>query len=95
MMALQALLTLTPDQRDCLEQARDHHAKPYVRERAAALLKVGEGASVEEVAQHGLLRPRHPNTLYRWAHWYRTEGIAGLRNRPGRGRKPAFSPSAP
>lgn len=92
-MPLPPLLTLTADQRACLQLARDYHPKPYFRERAAALLKLNEGVPVEEVARCGLLRPRHYNTLYRWAHWYRSEGLAGLRNRPGRGRKPAFSPS--
>jgi len=86
-------LALTAEQRLCLEQARDRHPKAYVRERAAALLKIASGQGVLSVSQQGLLRRRHFNTLYRWVHWYRTEGIAGLRNRPGRGRKPAFFPS--
>ena len=94
-MGFPPLLTLTAPQRECLEQARDHHSKPYFRERAAALLKLAGGASVEAVAEHGLLRPRHPNTLYRWVQEYRSEGVVGLRIRAGRGRKPAFSPSAP
>ena len=36
-------LKLTDKQRTELEQARDHHPKPYIRERAAALLKVAAG----------------------------------------------------
>ena len=86
-------LELTPQQQTCLEAARDHHPKPYMRERAAALLKVAEGFSVPRVARWGLLKPHDPDTLYRWVHRYREEGIAGLLVRPGRGRKPAFSPS--
>jgi transposase len=45
------------------------------------------------VARTGLLRPRQPDTVYAWLDRYRAEGIAGLTIRPGRGRKPAFSPS--
>jgi hypothetical protein len=53
-------LTLKPKQRDELEFHRDHDPKPYVRERAAALLKVADGMSPHAVAQHGLYRPAIP-----------------------------------
>ena len=86
-------LELTPDERRTLEELRDHHPKPHEREKAAALIKVSDGHSANWVARHGLLKPRHPDTLYRWIHRYREEGVAGLRVHPGRGRKPAFSPS--
>lgn len=86
-------LDLSPDERICLEQLRDHHPRPHMREKAAALLKVAGGRPGRRVARDGLLQPRKPETLYRWVHLYRTEGIAGLRVRAGRGRKPAFSPS--
>jgi transposase len=88
-------LALTPAQRAELVDARDHAPEPYVRERAAALLKVADGMPAARVASAGLLRPRQPDTLYRWLERYRTEGVAGLRIRPGRGRKPAFSPPLP
>jgi transposase len=88
-------LALTAAERADLVQLRDSAAVPYLRERAAALLKIADGATAAHVARSGLLRPRHPDTLYAWLHRYRTDGIAGLRIRPGRGRKPAFSPCAP
>lgn len=88
-------LTLTPAQRDDLMALRDTGAKPYLRERAAALLKLADGQVAAQIARAGLLRPRQPDTIYRWLARYRAEGIAGLHERPGRGRKPAFSPSAP
>jgi transposase len=88
-------LLLTPDQRRELVDVRDTAAKPYLRERAAALLKIADGMPAAAVARTGLLRPRQPDTVYRWVHRYRTEGVAGLRDRPGRGRRPAFSPSVP
>ena len=93
-MPTSPLLELTDESRLCLQQARDYHPKPYLRERAAALLKIDAGEPVREVAAKGLLRPRHTNTLYRWVQEYQAEGIVGLRIRVGRGRKPAFFPSA-
>lgn len=85
-------LELTAEQRNSLEAARDHHPKPYARERAAFLIKVADGYPAHWIAQHGLLKPRKADTVYRWYHRYRTEGIAALVIRPGCGRKPAHFP---
>lgn len=85
-------LTLTPTQRTDLIQLRDTAPKAYLRERAAALLKIADGQSAAAVARAGLLRPRQPDTVYRWVHRFLDEGLPGLNDRPGRGRKPAFSP---
>jgi transposase len=85
-------LLLTPEQRDELVALRAAAAKPYLRERAAALLKIADGQAAAAVARTGLLRPRQPDTVYRWLARYRAEGTAGLTDRSGRGRKPAFSP---
>jgi hypothetical protein len=92
-MAQPFQLALTDAERAELTDARDHHAKPYVRERAAALLKVSSGKSMRQVALYGLLRPHDPDTLRVWIRRYRQQGLAGLLIRSGRGRKPAFSPS--
>ena len=82
-------------ERSELEKIRDHHAKPYVRERAAALLKIADGMSGREVALHGLLKERCPDSIYDWVKDYRSSGVKGLVVKPGRGRKPAFPPSVP
>jgi Winged helix-turn helix len=87
-------LDLTADQRAELESVRDHAALPYLRERAAAILKIAAGQRAAQVARDGLLHARHPETICAWLQRYRTEGLAGLSIRPGRGRKPAFSPPA-
>jgi hypothetical protein len=84
--------TLTPRQRRRLEAVRDRHPKPHLREKAAALLKVADGWAIQDVAAAGLLRPRARNTVAAWLNRYRARGLAGLRVRAGRGRKPAFSP---
>ena len=91
-MAQPLTLELTPEQRHELEHARDHHDKAYIRERAAALIKINQGWSGRQVALQGLLRPRKPDTLYDWLHRYQEEGFNGLFIRNGRGKKPAFSP---
>jgi len=87
-------LRLTTEQRRDLEHARAHHAKPHIREKAAALLKVADGASARQVAAFGLLTQRRHQTISRWVERFLGGGLAGLNVRKGRGRKPAFSPSA-
>ena len=71
---------------------RDTAEKAYLRERAAALLKIAAGTSAHAVAQHGLLRQRQPDTVYDWLNRYEAEGSNGLYIRSGRGRKPAYEP---
>ncbi len=91
-MARPYKLVLTAEQRAELEQLRDHHPKAYVRERAAALLKVADGQSIRQVAWRGLLKRRNPETVKGWGLRYLAEGPEGLLVRSGRGRKPAFYP---
>lgn len=88
-------LMLSPEQYQELVTCRDHDKRPYIRERAAALLKIAEGMKATHVADHGLLRRRDPDTVYAWLDRYQQEGLLGLVNRKGRGRKPAFSPCVP
>lgn len=89
-------LSLSEPQRQALIHLRDTAPKPYQRERAAALLKIDTGIPAARVAREGLHRPRKPDTLYEWLRRFEAEGLAGLlKIRPGRGRKPAFSPSLP
>jgi hypothetical protein len=77
-MCQRRTLALTDDQRQHLLDYRHHHPKPFVRERAAALLQIADGASPHAVARSGLLRPRHPDTVYAWLNTFLAEGIAGL-----------------
>ena len=75
-----------------LEMVRDHHEKPYMREKASALLKIAAGQSPHQVALTGLHKERDPDTIYSWLRRYEREGVSGLVVQEGRGRKPAFSP---
>lgn len=86
---------LTDEQRLELEHVRDHDPRPYMREHAAMIVKVAAGWSGRQTALRGLLRTRWPDTVYRVVARYQAEGIRGLEVKPGRGRKPAFSPSLP
>ena len=86
-------LNLTDVQKVTLKAVRDTHPKPYMREKAAALLKIAEGQSPHAVARQGLLKPHDPDTIYGWLKSYEAAGVDGLLVKKGRGRKPAFSPS--
>jgi transposase len=71
-------LALTDPQRAALRHYRDHDARPHVRERCAALLRVAAGLAPHAVARRGLLRPRDPDTVYAWLDRFQAEGLAGL-----------------
>lgn len=83
---------LSPAQEAELTAVRDHHPTPYVRERAAAILKVAHGQPVRQVAATGLYKPRRWETVSTWITRYLADGLPGLHVQAGRGRKPAFSP---
>jgi hypothetical protein len=86
-------IELSEEQRQELEKVRDHHRLPYMRERAAAMLKIASGHSGLETARNLLNRAHWQDTVYEWVKRYKAEGVAGLEIHKGRGRKPAFSPS--
>jgi transposase len=85
-------LMLTSAQRKCLLRLRDHNDRPYMRERASAILKLSDGTPMMVLARSGLLRPRARQTIHRWVSRFLEEGEEGLLVKAGRGRKPAFSP---
>jgi transposase len=91
-MAKPLVLTLNSQERQELEHARDRHKLAYIRERAAALLKIADGQSGRRVAEQGLLKTRKADTLYEWVRRFRADGFKGLLIQPGRGRKPAYTP---
>jgi hypothetical protein len=91
-MAPRRRLELDEEARRTLEEMRDHHPKFYLRQRAAALLKIADGASANWVAAHGLHKWVDVDAVYGWLDRYLAYGLCGLYIRPGRGRKAAFSP---
>lgn len=84
-------LVLTETQQAELVALRDHDRRAYLRERAAALLKIAAGQAPHAVARQGLLKPRDPDSVYGWLTAYEQEGSAGLLHHP-RGHR-GFSPS--
>jgi transposase len=90
-MPKRRVVQLTDAQRSKLESVVNLHPKPYVRERAAAILKVANGQSAYAVARYGLLRERDPDTVYAWLERFEQEGIEGLLIKEGRGRKPSMA----
>ena len=94
-MAKHHTLELSEPEIQALAELRDKGKPAYLRERATALLKIHEGFSAHEVARKGLLKKRDPDTVYAWLRRYREHGLRGLSHKPGRGRKPAFSPKPP
>jgi hypothetical protein len=86
-------LRLGEAERVTLEQLRDHHPKPFLRERAAVLLAVDAGASIRRAARAAGLKPHKPDTVCAWVARYQQLGLAGLQIQKGRGRKPASFPA--
>jgi transposase len=89
-MPKQLSLTLNPDEYRLLQSLVRSHPKAYLRQRAAALLKIAEGCSVNFVAHHGLLRRFRAETVSAWLKRFQAEGFDGLPIKAGRGRKAAF-----
>jgi hypothetical protein len=87
-------LELSQEQRAELVKHRNTDPLPYLRERCAAMLKIADGMTAAAVARAGLLRRYDPDAIYEWRRRYLAQGLPGLRIQAGRGRKPAFSPSA-
>ena len=90
-MAKQRQLILTEGEKQELIEHRDHHQRPDVREKAAALLKIAEGVSAHWVATCGLLKRRKPDTIYNWLNIFSDEGFDGLIKRQHGGVRRQFS----
>lgn len=76
---------LSAEQAEELRRTRDNHPKAYLRERAAAILKVAAGQTLTEVAETGLLRRHEPETVHLWIDKYGSGGIEALLIKPGAG----------
>lgn len=85
-------LNLDEERHAALARVRDRDPRPYLRERAAALLKIARGQSIRAVALRGLGKRRKPDTVRGWLDAYRDGGLPALVQRP-RGHR-GFSPSA-
>src|SRR5258706_2123914 len=85
---------LSEEQEQKVRHCRDHHDLPYMRMKAAAILKVAAGQTIKQVALTGLNKPVTQECVSEWISRYEQEGLAGLRVQAGRGRKASFFPCA-
>jgi len=87
------VIKLNDDERAKIEGWVKNPPKPYLRQRARAILLVAEGEPLYKVADHSRIR-KDRKTIQRWVQRYQSEGLNGLKVKPGQGRKPAFFPSS-
>jgi Helix-turn-helix domain len=81
---------LSAAQRQELERwLRSTNLKHGLARRARVLLLLHRGHTVKDAARTAGLTVRNAR---KWARRYRAHGLPGLADRPGRGRKPVFSP---
>jgi transposase len=79
MVQAKSTFTLSDKARKSLTWHRDHDPRPYIQERASAILKIAEGRTPHWVAKNGLTRPRDPDTVYSWLAIFKAEGMEGLK----------------
>ena len=93
-MPVPSQLRVSSAQREEFVQTRAHARQPYLRERAAVLLKMASGHSLQEAARSGGWKPHHPDTIGTGVHRQEPAGLDGRRIHAGGGRQRAFFPCA-
>jgi DNA-directed RNA polymerase specialized sigma24 family protein len=83
-------VVLSPEERGQLELRLRCTTTPLgLARRCRAILAVADGLSLVEVGRLVGLTEKH---VRKWVQRFRNSRLEGLQDRPGRGRKPAFSP---
>lgn len=80
---------LSQEQLAELESGYKYGENNVFRSHCQAILLSHQGYTVQELMQIFNCRK---NTIYDWFNRYESQGIAGLRIKPGRGRKPKTTP---
>lgn len=83
-------IELTETSRQTILQMYKNHSKKQVRERALSLLLSVAGQSIEAIST---FLGKGYITVYRWFNRWEKRKLAGLLDKPGRGRKPILSSS--
>ena len=84
------VVQLPPAHQEELERwLRSTNLKQGLARRARLLLLLHQGATFKAAAQTAGLTVRNAR---KWANRYRAQGLPGLADKAGRGRKPGFSP---
>jgi Helix-turn-helix domain len=83
-------VVLTSEEQSVLERRlRSTTISLGLARRCRAILEVAEGRSLVEVARLVDLTEKH---VRKWVQRFLKDRLDGLHDRPGRGRKPVFSP---
>jgi DNA-directed RNA polymerase specialized sigma24 family protein len=83
-------ITLTPEERAEIQRWQRATTGPAgLARRGRVLLLLEQGETLKEAARLCGMSVRH---VRKWAERFRTQGLAGLRDKPRPGRKPVFSP---
>lgn len=83
-------VVLTPEEHDqLLKSLRRPSTSLGLARRCRAILEVAEGTPLAAVARLVGLTEKH---VRKWVQRFLDGRLAGLHDRPGRGRKPVFSP---
>jgi putative transposase len=77
-------------QRGELEKlVRSRSVKASLQQRCRAVLAIADGMTFRQAAEVIGMTDKH---LRKWCRRFQEHGIDGLKDLPGRGRKPTFSP---
>jgi transposase len=84
------VVELADEQRGELEkQVRSRSVKASLQQRCRAVLAIADGMTFRQAAEVIGMTDKH---LRKWCRRFQEHGMDGLKDLPGRGRKPAFSP---
>jgi len=84
-------IVLTEPEQQKLEGWVKNPPRPYLRERARAILNISQGKTIQATVEK--LRVRvHRNAVSEWVRRFLSDGLEGLKIKRGRGRKAVFSP---
>jgi transposase len=84
-------IELSDEEREQLNRWVKNPPRPYLRKRAWAILLLAAGEPAYRVARDRRVRTDR-STLAVWVKRFQSERLAGLRIKPGRGRKPVYAP---
>lgn len=79
---------LTEQEITTLQQGRKAEGSYQFRDRCHAILLSFSGKTVQEIS---ILFNVHIQSVYNWYNRWENNGISGLKNEPGQGRKPKIS----
>lgn len=85
-------IVLSEPERQKLASWVKNPPRPYLRERARAILNVSQGETIQATAAK--LRVRvHRNAVSEWVKRFLSDRLEGLKIKAGRGRKAVFFPA--